>query len=118
MTKPAVTVTLEAIRTKPKAGRTHAYVYTARDAITQELLVERGTDVACALARELLSRGITEQAKVIDARTGKHRYTVNIKKAATMIVREDRAIGPTLIKWRECPAELRGQDTERRKEAA
>jgi hypothetical protein len=65
-----------------------------------ELVLERSRDPECDLARVLLGRGITGMVDVHDGNTGKVRTQVNVEKLATCTVREDRAKGPMLVKWK------------------
>jgi len=49
-----------------------------------DLIVEDSRDPECDLARALQSRRVSGMVEVIDAITGSHRSTVNIKKAASL----------------------------------
>jgi hypothetical protein len=88
-------------RTEPRPGRAHVYIYSME--FEGEIVVERSVDAACDLARALLARGLTGLVEVIDKATGRHRYSVNIEKAAKLTVVEDRRDGPCFRKWRETP---------------
>ena len=88
---------LIANRTPPKTGRRHVYLYDVE--FDGELLVERSHDPACGLARALKEGGVTGHVKVIDER-GVHRYTVNIKKATLLTVRETEGEGPRFAEWK------------------
>src|SRR5262245_49533461 len=59
-----------------------------------EIIVESSRDPETALARALLARGFVGKVRVIDARTGRHRSTVDIESAARLTVREDAHNSP------------------------
>jgi len=65
-----------------------------------ELLVSRSADAACDTARALLTKGITGKLLMCDGKTGKPRYTVNIEKAAGLMV-EETASAPRFRKYRQ-----------------
>jgi hypothetical protein len=83
-----------------------------------ELLVSRSVDAACDAARALKDRGIAGKLVMLDGKTGRPRYTVNIEKAAGLMVEENRRDGPRFRKARETTvyapysAETGASDTE------
>ena len=80
-------------------GGRSGYVYS----VIQEgkLLVDKSRDAACDAARALLAQGITGKLTMLDGKTGKPRYTVDIEKAAGLTVEENRRDGPRFRKYRE-----------------
>jgi hypothetical protein len=80
------------------AGGKAGYLYNVT--LDGELVLERSRDPECDLARVLLGRGITGIVTVHDGNTGRPRTQVNVEKLATRTVREDRAKGPMLVKWK------------------
>ena len=89
---------LTARRTPPKTGRRHVYLYDVE--FDGELVFTNSADPACATARVLLARGITGNILMIDGKTSRPRYTVNIEKAARLTVRETAREGPRFVRWK------------------
>jgi hypothetical protein len=79
-------------------GGKSGYLYNVT--LDGELVLERSRDPECDLARVLQARGISGHANVYDGKTHKLRSIINIEKLATRTVREDRAKGPMLVKWK------------------
>jgi hypothetical protein len=65
-----------------------------------EPIVTGSADAECTAARVLLARGITGKLTMLDGKTGKPRYVIDIEKAAKLTVREDSRRGPMFVKWR------------------
>jgi hypothetical protein len=63
------------------------------------LLVKRSRDPECDAARALLAHGITGKLTMLDGKTGKPRYIIDIEKAAKLTIREDRRRGPCFVKF-------------------
>jgi len=83
--------------TDPRSGRRHAYLYDVE--FSGRLVVTGSTDPACDLARALLARGI--KGKVAVYAGLRHRYTVNIEKAAKLHAYDHAQKGPIFEKYRE-----------------
>ncbi len=83
--------------TKEGSARKHCYHYDVE--VDGEVLVTNSWDPEHDLARVLLTRGIVGQVKMLDGKTGKHRTTVNIEKAAKYSV-YDGDKGLTLVKFK------------------
>ena len=83
-------------------GGRSGYVYSVIH--EGKLLVERSRDAACDSARALLAQGITGKLTMLDGKTGRPRYTVDIEKASGLTVEETRRDGPRFRKYRETTA--------------
>jgi len=92
------TARLMARRTSPKPSRAHVYLYDVE--FDGELIVTASADPECDLARALLMRGVTGTIALIDGKTGEHRVTVNIEKAAKLTVRDTAREGPRFVRWK------------------
>jgi hypothetical protein len=75
-------VKLHAGKTAPTPGRRHVYAYAVE--LDGLLIVEGSHDPATDLARALLDRGLKGKVEVLDGKTGKPRYTVDIERAAKL----------------------------------
>ena len=91
-------VELFARKTEARPGRQYVYFYDVL--VDGDLIVKGSSDPECDLARALLARGLTGVGTVFDGMTGKPRTSVNIEKAARVMVREDRGKGPCFTKLR------------------
>jgi hypothetical protein len=96
--EPPSTARLIARRTPPKTGRRHVYLYDVE--FDGELVVTNSAEPACATARVLLAQGITGNILMIDGKTARPRYTVNIEKVARLTVRETAREGPRFVRWK------------------
>ena len=88
-----------------KAGYLYSVIYEGK------LIVERSRDPECDAARALLAKGITGTLILCDGKTGMPRMRLDIEKGARLMVREDRATSPRLVKWRPMRSDLKGRQT-------
>jgi hypothetical protein len=86
--------------------------------IDGQKIVGESRDPECDAARVLLARNITGMVKLLDANTGMHRSTVNIKKAARLRTYDDsRGLG--FERWKLfLPLEVLGYTAEEEPEGA
>ncbi len=66
----------------PRVGYRYSVIFRGK------LLVERSRDPACDAARALLAHGITGKLTMLDGKSGKSRYTIDIERAALLTVKE------------------------------
>ena len=95
--EPSSTARLIVRRTSVKSGRRHFYLYDVE--FGGELIVIGSADPECDLARRRYRKGHRHNSH-FDGKTGKHRTTVNIEKAALLTVRETEREGPRLVQWK------------------
>jgi hypothetical protein len=81
----------------------HPPIYAGRYQVEFDgaLIVQDSHDPETDLARALLSRGMTGTVKVIDAKTGKHRSTVDTAKLRT----EEGPHGPRFVRFKQTVVE-------------
>ena len=98
VTEPSKGTCFARLHTRWIGGRS-GYVYSVIH--EGKLLVDKSRDAACDSARALLAHGITGKLTMLDGKTGRPRYTVDIEKAAGLTVEENRRDGPRFRKYRE-----------------
>ena len=98
VTEPSKGTCFARLHPKWMGGRS-GYVYSVIH--EGKLLVDKSRDAACDSARALLARGSTGKLTMLDGKTGRPRYTLDIERAAGLTVEENRRDGPRFRKYRE-----------------
>jgi hypothetical protein len=76
----------------PQVGYRYSVIFRGK------LLIERSRDAACDAARALLARGITGTLTMLDGKTGRRRYFIDIEDAARRTT-EEGPHGPRFVKY-------------------